>query len=322
MVWSWLSRRLLVAALLSGVGPGSVPSFAETTGGENAAMSPVDDAVRTGDFGRAATLLRKLAEAGNSEAQYRLASLYRTGRGVAQDDMLAFKWMKAAAERNHTNAQFNLAKMYLAGRGVTADAAVAKVWLQKAASRGNDDAAKLLAEGPARHQTEPAAPDSTQPLVPEPSRAPQKAGVSSQSGPAKDPRNQRTELLEAAQRGQTDALKKLMLAGASVSDRDDDGNTALSLAASAGRIDAVNALLSARADVNAENRAGDRPLMSAAARGHVDIVKGLLGQGADVAARNHAGDSALTLKTTASIMNSAEATVPVARTADLRASRR
>jgi TPR repeat protein len=100
-----LPRWLLVAAtLLPAIGAGSAPSFAQATSGENATMSPVDQAVRTGDFGRAATLLRKLADAGNPEAQYRLASLYRTGRGVPQDDLLAFKWMKAAAERNHGSA--------------------------------------------------------------------------------------------------------------------------------------------------------------------------------------------------------------------------
>ena len=47
------------------------------------------------------------------EAQYLLSSFYRSGRGVRQDDALAFKWMKAAAERGHTRAQFNLAIMYL-----------------------------------------------------------------------------------------------------------------------------------------------------------------------------------------------------------------
>ena len=139
----WL---LLVAPALAAVVVGSAVSFAQATGGDSAITSTIDQAVRTGDFGHAATVLRKVAESGNAEAQYRLASLYRIGRGVAQDDLLAFKWMKAAAEQNHTNAQFNLAKMYLAGRGVALDVGSAKVWLQKAASHGYDEAAKLLAE--------------------------------------------------------------------------------------------------------------------------------------------------------------------------------
>ena len=62
-----LPRWLLVATtLLPAVVAGSAPSFAQATSDENAAMSPVDQAVRTGDFARAAALLRKLAEAGLS----------------------------------------------------------------------------------------------------------------------------------------------------------------------------------------------------------------------------------------------------------------
>ncbi len=216
---------------------------------------------------------------------------------MPQDDPLAFKWMKAAAERNHVSAQFNLAQMYLAGRGVALDVAAAKIWLQKAASRGNDDARKLLAEIPAQRRIEPGAPNSPQVSPQGASRAPAKPGASSQPGLANIPRNERAEMLEAAGRGQTDALKKLIASGASIAAKDDDGNTALVLAASAGKIDAVKMLLAARADVNAGNKLDERPLMFAAAGGYADIVENLLGQGADIAARNHDGDNALTLAT-------------------------
>jgi TPR repeat protein len=228
-----LPRWLLVATVvLPAVVAGSAASFAQATSGESVAMSPVDQAVRTGDFGRAATLLRKLADAGNPEAQYRLASLYRTGRGVPQDDLLAFKWMKAAAEQNHGSAQFNLAKMYLSGRGVALDAAVAKVWLQKAASRGNDEAAKLLTEISAQRRIEPSAPKSIQAPSNGVARAPGKTETSSQPGSPKVSGDEREGVLEAAARGQTDALRKLISSGASISAKDDDGNTALLLAAS------------------------------------------------------------------------------------------
>src|SRR5215471_2369657 len=137
-----LSRWLLFAAVaVPAVVAGSTVLFAQAASGESATMNVIDQAVRTGDFNRAAALLGKAAESGNAEAQYRLASLYRSGRGVPQDEPLAFKWMKAAAERNHVNAQFNLATMYLAGRGVAADISQATVWLKKAASRGHDEAA-------------------------------------------------------------------------------------------------------------------------------------------------------------------------------------
>ena len=130
---------------------------AQTATSTTAASSEVDMAVRQGAFATAAKLLEKAAHAGNPEAQYQLASLYRSGRGVGQDDAAAMKWMKAAASQEHPKAQFNLAKMLLAGRGGAPDTAAAKLWLQKAAARGNADATKLLAEIVATPAAKPAA---------------------------------------------------------------------------------------------------------------------------------------------------------------------
>src|SRR5262249_33321952 len=106
-------RLLSVSGLFAALLCGGAASLAQLTSDETAIMNTIDRAVRTGEFGGAATALRKFAESGNSQAQYRLASLYRIGRGVFQDDLLAFKWMKAAAEQGRADAQFNLARMYL-----------------------------------------------------------------------------------------------------------------------------------------------------------------------------------------------------------------
>lgn len=100
MTWRNLSRGLLLASMpLALVVICNDASFAQANGDESATMRAVDQAVRAGNFGRAATLLQESAEAGSAEAQYQLASLYRSGRGVPQDERLAFKWMKAAAEK-------------------------------------------------------------------------------------------------------------------------------------------------------------------------------------------------------------------------------
>jgi TPR repeat protein len=140
-----LSRWFLIAAVAAAI-PGNVAtSSAQAAGDDRTIASAIDHAVRSGDFSRAAAALRKLAEQGNAEAQYRLAGLYRLGHGVPQDDASAFRWMKAAAEQNHAAAQFNLARMYLAGHGASADAAAAKAWMQKAAAQRHEEAAKALA---------------------------------------------------------------------------------------------------------------------------------------------------------------------------------
>src|SRR5258708_22632448 len=291
-----LSHWLLhAAAAFAAIVAGSATSCAQASGDETAVMNAIDQAVRTGEFGRAAAVLRRSAESGNAEAQYRLASLYRIGRGAPQDDLSAFRWMKAAAEQNHANAQFNLAKMYLAGRGAALDVRSAKVWLQKAASQGYDEAARLLAEISTRRAVEQNA--SEPPPAHEAPRRPAKIETSLQRGQAIAPRSEAAEILAAAWRGQIDALKRLISAGADISATDDDGNTALSRAASAGKIDVVNTLLSARADVNPANHLGEQPLMLAAAGGYSDIVDALLRGGADLSARTRSGDTALALAT-------------------------
>ncbi|HZU88019.1 MAG TPA: hypothetical protein VE993_02065, partial [Stellaceae bacterium] len=76
-------------------------------------------AARALDRGRpdkAVRLLRALAEAGDAEAQYRLAELYETGTGVVQSFADATHWFRAAAEQGSVPAQARLGEIYLNGR--------------------------------------------------------------------------------------------------------------------------------------------------------------------------------------------------------------
>ena len=59
---------------------------------ESATIRAVNAAIRLGRFRHATALLETAANSGDSEAQYLLSSLYRSGQGVRQDDALAFKW--------------------------------------------------------------------------------------------------------------------------------------------------------------------------------------------------------------------------------------
>ena len=95
--------------------------------GDRKGAPGIDSAVRSGQFEQAATILKRAADAGNVEAQYELAALYRLGRGVAQDDQQSFRWMKAAAEKGHQKAQLNLGRMLLTGRGASLDVAQARL---------------------------------------------------------------------------------------------------------------------------------------------------------------------------------------------------
>ncbi|GAB5501321.1 MAG: hypothetical protein PsegKO_36320 [Pseudohongiellaceae bacterium] len=102
-------------------------------------------AALSGDYQTALREFTRAAEQGLDLAQYNLAILYFTGRGVEQDFAAAHRWTLAAAEQGHVNAQYNLASLLMDGSGVEPDVEQAIVWFSRAARSGHADAAFVLA---------------------------------------------------------------------------------------------------------------------------------------------------------------------------------
>jgi TPR repeat protein len=90
--------------------------------------------------------LTALAEKGNAEAQLKLAELYRTGKGAAQNVEEAAKWYRKAAEQGVAEAQFKLGELLLEGKDAAKHAVEAATWLEKAASQGFKAATDKLAD--------------------------------------------------------------------------------------------------------------------------------------------------------------------------------
>ncbi len=88
------------------------------------------------NFAQAMKLLSPFAEAGNADAQHRMAIMYQNGLGCARHDDLALRWMKAAAEQGHAVAQHGVGFMYLEGECVDKDPAEAVKWFTLAADQG------------------------------------------------------------------------------------------------------------------------------------------------------------------------------------------
>jgi len=94
-------------------------------------------------------------------------------------------------------------------------------------------------------------------------------------------------LLQTAQEGQKEVLKRLLIGGADPTSRDRMGRTSLSWAAEKGHEAVVKLLLQKGADVESKDTVyGQTPLRWAAENGHEAVMKLLLEKGADVESKN------------------------------------
>jgi TPR repeat protein len=80
--------------------------------------------------------LRRLADAGDAEAAFKVGLTYDLGQGAPQDFVEAMDWYKRAAAQGHATAMFNVGVLYDAGRGVAEDHAEAARWYRRAAQLG------------------------------------------------------------------------------------------------------------------------------------------------------------------------------------------
>ncbi len=105
-------------------------------------------AIHRKDYPTAVRLLQPLAEAGDAQAQNRLATLYYHGHGVRESDALALQWFERAARQGLAEAQFALGNMHAYGLARLPDnqdaQRVAAQWYFEAARQGHAEAAYSL----------------------------------------------------------------------------------------------------------------------------------------------------------------------------------
>ena len=77
------------------------------------------------------------AAQGNEYAEYRLAKLYLTGKGVPKDAERALELLEASAEQGNQYAEYALGKLYLDGTLVRKDMTRGMAYMERAAQHGN-----------------------------------------------------------------------------------------------------------------------------------------------------------------------------------------
>jgi TPR repeat protein len=88
-----------------------MPEFNNTTQDMASGMA----AFEAKEFAHAWPLLKPFAEAGDAQAQHRVAIMCQNGLGMAPNPLMAYKWMRAAAEQGYPMAEHGLGFMCLYG---------------------------------------------------------------------------------------------------------------------------------------------------------------------------------------------------------------
>ncbi|MCP1470494.1 TPR repeat protein [Sphingobium sp. OAS761] len=98
------------------------------------------DAWQQGDYARAISQWRPLADAGDPDAQFNMGQAYKLGRGVQPDLNVALDWYRKAASQGHLRAEDNLGLlMFQQG-----DRSGALPYLQRASQRGEPRAQYIV----------------------------------------------------------------------------------------------------------------------------------------------------------------------------------
>lgn len=115
------------------------------------AADPLGDALKaydSGDYKKAVTLLRPLADKGDSVAQLKLGMLYYYGYGVPEDEPRAVSWLKLSAAQGNLDAMYHLGNIFTFAADtakLSPDADVEAVkWYFEAARAGHPDAQYAL----------------------------------------------------------------------------------------------------------------------------------------------------------------------------------
>jgi TPR repeat protein len=93
-------------------------------------LSEAKELLKTGDAGKALTLVTPLAESGDTESQIMMGLVLEKGdKDVAANPVVAAQWFRKAAEKNSAIAKFHLSRLLFTGVGVTQNTVEAEKWL-------------------------------------------------------------------------------------------------------------------------------------------------------------------------------------------------
>ncbi|MED3689183.1 ankyrin repeat domain-containing protein [Peribacillus butanolivorans] len=101
------------------------------------------------------------------------------------------------------------------------------------------------------------------------------------------------QLIQAAERKETETISRLIEEGADINTQDSEGRTATMIATYNNDVETAKILITAGADVNIQDDMKNNPFLYAGAEGYLEILKLTINAGADTTITNRYGGTAL-----------------------------
>jgi ankyrin repeat protein len=227
-------------------------------------LDEIEKLIRLRDYSEAVNRLKPLAEKGDPEAQYRLAGLYRAGKGVSKDLDKATELYHVSAQTGHADAQYAFAQIIEKSNDSPSALNEARRWYKKSAAQGNERAIVKL-------EQLQESPD-----------------VSAKTLSRKD-------IFNAIQHNDEALINSLISSGVDLNLSDRQGNSTVMAALLAGWPRLAETLIPHTKHLGQANILGNRPLHVASTRGYENIVMSLLVREVDINQTDSRGDTALVL---------------------------
>lgn len=259
-------------------------------------LEQVDKLIRLRQYEKAITLLEPLVQQNNGQAQLRMASLLRVGKGVKANLEKAMYLFEMASLNGVAEAQYAFALMLEKNLETDQDQIYFYRWLQAAAEQGHTRAAKKLellgeiAKDTTVTEIEPE-------YIFESVRHNEAGKIRSliQQGVNFDLLDQagRTPLMNALLSGHRKMAKLLLPATKLLDQSDIDQTRAIHIATNNDFVDIVIELIGRKVDVNAIDSLGNNALIIATRHNHVELVDLLLNESANYQVKNQKRQSAI-----------------------------